>query len=125
MRDGDVTATALVSAALDVPADAAAPAERSVSGPTPPAPSSGSQRNGSSYLKLSLQTTNDGQILVSWKRPAPPSTLVRFVVKVGINRSMDAQVRSYGVNRTKQSVVVPPAFGVTRAPATSRSSRST
>lgn len=75
----------------------------------------GSQPNGSSYLKLSLATTSDGQIRVSWTRPAAPSKLKDFAVRVGINRSLSAKVRRYNVSRSRQSIVVPAAFGASRS----------
>lgn len=108
-----LTATVLIGTALPAPGASAAPRQVERSNSTGTA--AGSAPNGSAYMSLSLQTTSDGQILVSWKRPASPSRLVRFVVKVGTNRSLAGRVHSYDVNRTKQSVVVPQAFGATRA----------
>ena len=37
---------------------------------------------------------------------------VEFVVKVGVNRRLDNLVKSYGLSRTAQSLVVPHASGV-------------
>ena len=80
----------------------------------PTGTAAGSPRNGSEYLKVSLATTSDGQIRVSWKRPAPASRLKSFDVQVGVNFRLTTKVRHYQVSRKRQSIVVPPAFSATR-----------
>jgi endonuclease/exonuclease/phosphatase family metal-dependent hydrolase len=101
---------AATAAALAVPAGASGAADPRTN---PTGTRAGSEPNGSSYLKLSLETTADGRVRVSWTRPSAPSRIRYYVVRVGINRSLDAKVRRYQVNRAKQSIVVPRAFGAT------------
>ncbi len=80
-------------------------------GGNPTGTSAGSLPNGAGNLGVSLRATADGRVRVSWRRPAPPSKLQRFVVKVGLNRLLDNMVTRYQVSRKAQSLVVPHAFG--------------
>ncbi len=107
-----LTAVAVTSLSV-APAAAGSPDAPRRGNPTGAA--AGSRANGSAYLKLSLVTTADGRIRVSWKRPAPTARLKKFVVRVGMNRLLDARVHHYDVRRSRQSVVVPQAFGATPA----------
>jgi len=107
-------ATALAAGILGVPsADARQDAAPRRANPTGTA--AGSQPNGAGNLKVSLGSTVDGKLRVSWKRPAPAGKLAKFVVKVGPNRQLDSRVRTYKVKGRKQSIAVDRAFGATGA----------
>ena len=99
---------AVLLTALAAPATAG-PAERAVN---PTGVKAGSRPNGVGNLQVGLSATPDGQVQVTWRRPAPPSKLRNFVVKVGVNRQLNKQVRKYRVGRSAQSLVVPHAAGV-------------
>lgn len=103
--------TALVAGVLGVPpADAregAAPQRAT----NPTGIAAGSRPNGAGNLKLSLVSTDDGKIRVSWKRPAPPGKLRKFVVRVGPNRQLSSRVRTYRVSPRAQSITVDRAYG--------------
>ena len=73
---------------------------------------SGSRPNGTDYLRLSLQNTAKG-LRVSWARPYGNVKVYR--VKVGVNRLLDHQVRTYRVSARKRAVVVPHSAGATPA----------
>jgi hypothetical protein len=100
---------------LSAPAGAqqAEGAQRRNTNPTGTA--SGSQANGVGNLKVRLAPTANGRIKVSWRRPGPPSRFRKLVVQVSPGRKMATKVRSYRLNRRKQSVVVGHAFGATPA----------
>ncbi|MCW2852224.1 MAG: Endonuclease/Exonuclease/phosphatase family protein, partial [Nocardioides sp.] len=100
---------------LSAPAGAqqAEGAQRRNTNPTGTA--SGSLANGAGNLKVRLAATTDGRIKVSWRRPGPASRLRKLVVQVGPGRTMATKVRSYRLNRRKQSLVVDRAFGATPA----------
>jgi hypothetical protein len=105
-----VAGAVVASLAAVAPAHASDPVPRHRGNPTGTA--AGSLGNGSGNLKVSLDLTPDGQVKVSWTRPAPATALKKFVVKVGPNRLLDNLVKSFKVARTKQSLIVPQAFGV-------------
>jgi endonuclease/exonuclease/phosphatase family metal-dependent hydrolase len=107
---GALTGSVLVVTTV-VASDSAQSAPAARGNPTGTA--AGSPPNGKGYLAVSLATTDDGQIRVSWKRPGPASRFTGFDVRVGVNWRLTTQVRHYKVSRKKQSIVVPPAFGAT------------
>ncbi len=93
------------------PADAQPVDRRAATNPTGTA--AGSAANGTGYLRLSLSTLADGRVRVGWTNPAPTRRTKKFIIKVGANRLLDSQVRTYHVKRTKRSVIVPTAYGAT------------
>lgn len=95
----------VVAAGMTAPADAAG---------NPTGTAAGSPPNGSGYLKMSLQNTSDGRILVTWVRPRNVAQLSRFVIRVGMNWGMDSKVRVYRVSRARSSAIVPHGFGVSQ-----------
>lgn len=81
----------------------------------PTGAASGSEANRRGHLKLSLSTTANGRIKVTWVRPGRVSQFRRFVVQVSPTRTMETRVRSYRVTRRRQSVIVSRAAGATPA----------
>lgn len=75
----------------------------------------GSSPNGAGNLKMSLASTPDGRIRVAWKRPAPAKQIRKWTVTVGPSRSLNVKSQTFTVNRKKQSLIVPHAFGATPA----------
>lgn len=105
----------LVAGVLTAPVAVAAQADAPRRATNPTGTSAGSQPNGAGNLKLSLRSTTDGKIRVSWKRPAPAGKLRKFVVKVAPNRQLSSRVHTYKVTGRKQSITVDRAFGATGA----------
>ncbi|WP_155993225.1 endonuclease/exonuclease/phosphatase family protein [Nocardioides sp. URHA0020] len=97
----------LVAAPADARPVAPGASERRV--PNPTGVASGSYPNGAEYLKLSLATLKDGRLRVSWVRPG--KYVKRYVVKVGVNRQLDVETKSYRVGRKRQALIVPRAAG--------------
>src|SRR4051794_31449850 len=108
-----ILATAVTAGLLSTmaPAAVAETVDRVAANPTGTA--SGSRPNGEGPLKLSLTPAAGGKVKVSWVPWAPSRIVKKFVVRVGLNRLMDSQVRRYTVKAKKRGVVVPQAFGVT------------
>lgn len=105
----------LLAGGLAAPAAVAAPADAPRRATNPTGTAAGSQPNGAGNLKVSLTSTDDGRVRVSWKRPAPAGKLAKFVVKVGPNRQLNTRVHTYKVKGRKQSITVDRAFGTTGA----------
>lgn len=103
-----VLAGVLTASLTAAPAPAAEQAARAGTSSTGP----GSMPNGRGNLNVSLALTADGNVQVTWRRPTSAANLRKFVVKVGVNRRLDNLVKSYGLSRTAQSLVVPHASGV-------------
>jgi hypothetical protein len=90
----------------------AAPPDSARRATNPTGVAAGSRPNGADYLGLSLQNTAQG-LRVSWARP--PGKVKGYIVRVGINRLLDARVRTYRVGARRRAVVVPHSYGATSA----------
>ena len=115
MVAGAAVASLTTVAPTQAAAPAAAPASASASErqrANTTGTAAGSLANGQGNLKVGLALLPDGKIKVTWKRPAKPAAIKRFVVMSGPNRLLDNRVSSKKVSRKAQSTIIAPAYGV-------------